>query len=123
MNIPVDPFSEDDGVGRGDIHTYATRLYVDGNHFFEHVLADLLLGWRKLRAGGLLTGDDLSWPYVANSSQPRDTYPLLAGMGLPVTAALRQFLTVHSPCARVLWTCLDQFFVLEAVLSSCLSPV
>ena len=33
-------------------------IYVDGNHLYEYVAADLALYEPKLRAGGLLAGDD-----------------------------------------------------------------
>lgn len=101
-----------DALGDGDGGVAAASLdwiYIDGNHYFEHVLADMLLGWNKVRIGGLLTGDDLHWPFNTTLG----SYPVMAGHGLPVTAALRQFLAVHARCAHLLGTCAEQFFVLK----------
>ena len=36
-------------------------VYIDGNHFYEYVKADLEGYWHKLVVGGLLTGDDFMW--------------------------------------------------------------
>jgi hypothetical protein len=36
-------------------------VYVDGNHHYEWVLADLQGWWEKLKPGGLLAGDDFMW--------------------------------------------------------------
>lgn len=36
-------------------------VYVDGNHHYEWVLADLRGWWKKVKPGGLLTGDDFMW--------------------------------------------------------------
>ena len=33
-------------------------IYVDGNHLYEFVRADLELSLRKARRGGFITGDD-----------------------------------------------------------------
>jgi predicted O-methyltransferase YrrM len=37
---------------------YFDWIYIDGNHLFDFVKADLELGYRKVRRGGLITGDD-----------------------------------------------------------------
>jgi hypothetical protein len=37
---------------------YFDWVYVDGNHSYEFVRKDLLRYWPKIRAGGLLAGDD-----------------------------------------------------------------
>jgi hypothetical protein len=36
-------------------------VYIDGNHLYEFVKRDLELYLRKLKLGGLLTGDDYTW--------------------------------------------------------------
>jgi hypothetical protein len=33
-------------------------VYIDGNHLYDYVVADLNLSIRKTRVGGLITGDD-----------------------------------------------------------------
>ena len=40
-------------------------VFIDGNHLFEAVSADLAAWWPKVAQGGLLIGDDLAWPGVA----------------------------------------------------------
>lgn len=43
---------------------YFDWIYIDGNHFYEYVRRDLELAATKVRAGGLITGDDygpLGW--------------------------------------------------------------
>jgi len=52
-------------------------VYIDGNHYYEYVKADLEGYWHKLVPGGLLTGDDFMWG---------------AEHGLPVQRAVREFL-------------------------------
>ncbi len=39
-------------------------IYIDGDHEYESVLFDLRLWMRQLAAGGVLIGDDYSWPGV-----------------------------------------------------------
>jgi len=36
-------------------------IYIDGNHSFEFVLEDLRLAARKVKPGGLISGDDYLW--------------------------------------------------------------
>lgn len=36
-------------------------VYIDGNHEYEHVIADLEVFYRKLKSGGILAGDDYDW--------------------------------------------------------------
>ena len=40
---------------------YFNWIYIDGNHRYEHVLADLRIAARKLRTGGIIAGDDFFW--------------------------------------------------------------
>lgn len=89
-------------------------VYVDGNHHFHEVFSDLILGWAKLRVGGLMIGDDLHWPYEAASLEAAREHRI-AGAPHPVLAALRELLTVKQGCAVLLGTCREQF----AVLKSC----
>ena len=89
-------------------------VYVDGNHHFHEVFSDLILGWAKLRVGGLMIGDDLHWPYDAASLEAAREHRI-AGAPHPVLAALRELLTVKQGCAVLLGTCREQF----AVLKSC----
>lgn len=39
-------------------------VFIDGDHRYDAVLSDLTLWWPKLRCGGLMIGDDYSWPQV-----------------------------------------------------------
>lgn len=40
---------------------YFDWVYIDGNHRYEHVLADLRIAARKVRHGGMIAGDDFFW--------------------------------------------------------------
>lgn len=40
---------------------YFDWIYVDGNHRYEHVLADLTVAAAKVKPGGLIAGDDFFW--------------------------------------------------------------
>lgn len=40
---------------------YFDWIYIDGNHRYEYVLADLRIAARKLRVGGIIAGDDFFW--------------------------------------------------------------
>lgn len=36
-------------------------IYVDGNHYYDHVLEDLRMSYEKLKPGGVIVGDDYKW--------------------------------------------------------------
>ena len=36
-------------------------IYIDGNHCYDFVKQDLALWWPKLKAGGVMIGDDFAW--------------------------------------------------------------
>lgn len=38
-------------------------VYVDGNHYYEHVVQDLMSWWPKLKHGGILAGHDIVCPW------------------------------------------------------------
>ncbi len=40
---------------------YFDWLYIDGNHLYEFVLKDVEVAFRKVRAGGIIAGDDYFW--------------------------------------------------------------
>lgn len=40
---------------------YYDWIYIDGDHSEAAVRADLELAWRKVRAGGIIAGDDYGW--------------------------------------------------------------
>ena len=42
-------------------------IFIDGDHRYEEVLADLRAWWPRLKPGGLLVGDDFSWPGVSKA--------------------------------------------------------
>lgn len=67
----VDRFSTEIGQGRVRVHRgystdvlerfpddYLDWVYIDGNHLYEFVIKDLEASFRKVRPGGLVTGDD-----------------------------------------------------------------
>lgn len=46
-------------------------VYIDGNHYYEYVLADLKNYFSKVKPGGLITGDDYHWsPPDVNGDEP-----------------------------------------------------
>jgi hypothetical protein len=53
-------------IHRGDSHTvceafedeYFDWIYIDGNHLYEYAIRDLNMYYRKVKAGGFITGDD-----------------------------------------------------------------
>jgi len=49
-------------------------VYIDGSHAADDVLEDAILGWRLLKAGGLLVFDDYRWKL----EKPREKTPKLA---------------------------------------------
>lgn len=40
---------------------YFDWIYIDGNHLYEFVRKDLSLGFRKVKPGGIIAGDDFFW--------------------------------------------------------------
>jgi FkbM family methyltransferase len=48
-----------DGLGKIDDES-VDLIFVDGNHTYDCVLADLKLAWKKIRGGGCLCGDDFN---------------------------------------------------------------
>ena len=48
-------------------------IYVDGSHFYRHVLLDTLMSWPLLKVGGFLIWDDYGWdfpPYKGLNPKP-----------------------------------------------------
>ena len=53
-------------IHRGDSHIvceafedeYFDWIYIDGNHLYEYAIRDLTMYYRKVKAGGFITGDD-----------------------------------------------------------------
>jgi hypothetical protein len=53
-------------IHRGDSHVvceqfedeYFDWIYIDGNHLYEYAIRDLNMYYRKVKAGGYITGDD-----------------------------------------------------------------
>jgi hypothetical protein len=73
-------------------------MYVDGNHYYEFVLADLQLCATLLKPGGYLVGDDYKW-----------TSPELIG-DLPVKRAVQDFLEATAG-AKLVSTYGGQFII------------
>lgn len=65
---------------------YFDWFYIDGDHSYEGVMTDLELGQRKVRAGGVLAGDDLYWG---------------AADGMPVKRALEDFVAQRNLADRL----------------------
>jgi hypothetical protein len=42
-------------------------IFIDGDHTYDAVLADLTFWWKKLRVGGQILGDDYSMESVSNA--------------------------------------------------------
>ena len=40
---------------------YFDWVYIDGNHLYPHVLEDILVSFKKVKPGGIVSGDDLFW--------------------------------------------------------------
>ncbi len=65
---------------------YFDWVYIDGNHEYEYVRADLECAYRKVRPGGLISGDDYNW------GKTKD---------FPVRRALREFAESHGLLERI----------------------
>jgi len=59
---------------------YLDWIYIDGNHYYDYVLRDLELSFRKVGSAGMITGDDYTWGQ-------KD--------GFPVAAAVQHFVKTH----------------------------
>lgn len=68
-------------------------IYIDGDHTYDAVLADLEAWWRRLKPGGVLSGDDYSWPGWWDDG---------------VTKAVTHFTTLHSCALQAVGS---QFFI------------
>lgn len=40
---------------------YLDWVYIDGNHYYEYVIKDLEICFKKVRSGGIIAGDDYYW--------------------------------------------------------------
>ena len=75
---------------------YFDWVYIDGDHSYEAVLGDLRLCMRKVRAGGVIAGDDFTWN---------------RGEGYPVARAVRAFVAQH--CLEDNLTIIGSQFIIE----------
>jgi hypothetical protein len=50
-------------------------VYIDGNHQYEHVLADLMFWWPIVRPGGYLGGHDIICPNELNGGWEQTVQP------------------------------------------------
>jgi hypothetical protein len=55
-----------DGAARF-ISNYFDLVYIDGDHTYDGVTADLHAWYDKVRVGGILCGDDFAWASVRNA--------------------------------------------------------
>ena len=66
---------------------YFDWVYIDGNHRYEHVSADLRIAAAKVRPGGIIAGDDFFWKQDGQQ-HVRDAvleFTETAGLGRKVT--------------------------------------
>jgi hypothetical protein len=77
-------------------------VYIDGNHYYEFVLKDLELAFRKVKPGGFITGDDYDWGYAA------EPFPF------PVRKAVTDFMAATSMADIQLSLIDDQFVIAKA---------
>jgi predicted O-methyltransferase YrrM len=40
---------------------YFDWIYIDANHFYDYILKDLEISFKKVKPNGLITGDDYTW--------------------------------------------------------------
>jgi len=71
-------------------------IYIDGNHYYDPVLADLRLARAKVRPGGLITGDDYDWKPDEGFPVQRAVADFAAEAGLAVEVLGSQFLIVNA---------------------------
>lgn len=62
---------------------YFDWIYIDGNHHYDHVSADLRSAARKLRVGGIIAGDDFFWKKDGRHHVRDAVFDFLATAGLP----------------------------------------
>jgi methyltransferase family protein len=67
-------------------------VYIDGDHAYEAVRADLHAYWRVLKQGGLLAGDDYGFPGWWNDGVTRAVDEFANAHGLDLTVMGSQFL-------------------------------
>jgi len=75
-------------------------VYVDGNHLYEAVRADLELFDPKLKAGGLLAGDDYGLPGWWEDGVTRAVDELVAGGSYEVVALAANQFVLRKPLSR-----------------------
>ncbi len=76
-----------------DISTHTEKydiIYIDGSHFYRHVLLDSLMAWPLLKVGGVLIWDDYAWKH--------DQY-----QGLNPKPAIDHFLTMYASDYEVIF--------------------
>lgn len=78
--------------------SYFDWIYIDGNHSYEFVLADLRMCMTKIRSGWVIAGDDLTWGRLDGYPVRRAVSDFLAEYDLEknVTVVGDQFL-IHLP--------------------------
>jgi hypothetical protein len=79
-------------------------VYIDGNHLYDFVLADLQVAACKVRLGGMIAGDDFFWKrndrfhvreavfdFLTAAGQPRKVDRIGQQFMLPVTEAMKAY--------------------------------
>ena len=76
-------------------------LYIDGNHEYEFVKADLELYLPKVKPGGLICGDDYDWNVASGYPVRRAVDEFVAsGLATPVEIRNSQFILRTLPTSR-----------------------
>ena len=74
-------FSADVLAGYDD--DYFDWVYIDGNHLYDFVAADLRIAAKKVRLGGILAGDDFFWKKDDRMHVREAVLDFLEAAGLP----------------------------------------
>lgn len=61
---------------------YFDWVYIDGNHYYDYVLADLNSSFDKVRPGGIIAGDDYTWRPEEGMPVKRAVTDFVAARGL-----------------------------------------
>ena len=62
---------------------YFDWLYIDGNHLYDFVAADLRIAAKKVRLGGIIAGDDFFWKQDERMHVREAVLDFLDAAGLP----------------------------------------
>lgn len=77
-------------------------IYIDGNHQYDFVAADLRLAAQKVKIGGMIAGDDLNWTKDGRMHVREAVLDFLGAAGLPrrVNRLGQQYMIEVTPALR-----------------------